>query len=61
MPKGIFCMEKNLSEVIENIKEDQTKDFYQVTSYRGKVFIIANTFLFDMVTIVFLIATLKSR
>ena len=61
MPKGIFCMAKNLTEVIENIKEDQRKEFYQVTSHRGKVFIIANTLIFDIVVFFFLIATLKAR
>ena len=61
MPKGIFCMAKNLSEVIENIKEDQRKEFHLVTSYKSKMLIIANTLVFDIVIIFFLIATIKAR
>ena len=54
-------MAKNLSEVIENIKEDQRKEFHLVTSYKSKMLIIANTLVFDIVIIFFLIATLKAR
>ena len=58
-------MEKNLTEVIEdikeNIKEDQRKEFYQVTSYRGKLFIIANTFFHDGVGLYCLLASNKAR
>ena len=61
MPKGIFCMEKNLTEVIENIKEDQRKEFYLVTSYRGKMFLLANTFFHDGVGLYCLLASLKAR
>ena len=65
MPKGIFCMEKNLTEVIEdikeNIKEDQRKEFFLVTSYRGKMFIITNTLLHDGVGLYCLLASLKAR
>ena len=61
MPKGIFCMAKNLTEVIENIKEDQRKEFFLVTSYRGKMFIITNTLLYDGVGLYCLLASLKAR
>ena len=61
MPKGIFCMAKNLTEVFENIKEDQRKEFYLVTSFKGKIFVFATTLFFDIVVIFFLIATLKAR
>ena len=61
MPKGIICMAKNLTEVVENIKEDQRKEFYLVTSFKGKIFVFATTLFFDIVVIFFLIATLKAR
>ena len=54
-------MAKNLSEVIDNIKEDQRKEFHLVTSYKSKMLIIANTLVFDIVIIFFLIATIKAR
>ena len=61
MPKGIFCLEKNLTEIAENIEKDQKKEFNQVTSYRGKIFIIANTLLFDIVITYFFVASLRTR
>ena len=63
IPKGIFCMEKNLTEVIENIKEDQhqRKEFYVVTSNKGKLIIFSNTLIYDIVLISLLIASLIAR
>ena len=54
-------MEKNLTEVIENVKENQRKEFHLVTSYKGKMLIITNTLFFDIVVLFFLFATLKAR
>ena len=61
MPKGIFCMAKNLTEVIVNIEPDQRKQFYQVTSYRGKLFMLVNTLIYDMVVTFLFTASLKAR
>ena len=57
MPKGIFCLAKNLTEVIENID----KEFYQVTSYRGKIAVAANTIVYDLTVTYFFMASLGSR
>ena len=56
-------MEKNLTEVIENIKEDQhqRKEFYVVTSNKGKLIIFSNTLIYDIVLISLLIASLIAR
>ena len=61
MPKGIFCMAKNLTEVIVNIEPSHRKEFYHVTSYRGKIASAANTFIYDFVVTFFFTATLRSR
>ena len=55
MPKGIFCLAKNLTEVIENIEKYQRKEFYSITSSRGTIAAIANTIAFDIVIIFFFI------
>ena len=61
MPKGIFCLAKNLTEVIENIDKNQKKEFHQVTSYRGKIAILANTILYDLTVTYFFMASIRSR
>ena len=62
MPKGIFCMAKNLTEVIGNVKMDQTKEVYVVTSlYRGKIPMFINTIIYNIVAIACLLLSLKSR
>ena len=61
MPKGIFCMAKNLTEVIGTMEKDQRKEFYQASLNKGKIFVIVNALLWNiMVTFCFL-AALKSR
>ena len=46
MPQGIFCMSENLTEVIGNIRADQgMKEFYVVTSYKGRISTFANVFI----------------
>ena len=59
MPKGIFCLEKNFTEIAESIEKDQKKGFWTGTSYRGKIFIITNTLLFDIVLTYFFMASLR--
>ena len=61
MPKGIFCMAKNLTEVIGTMEKDQQKEFYHLSSYKGKIFVIVSNFLFNSVVTYFLLAALKSR
>ena len=61
MPKGIFCLAKNLTEVIENIDKDQRKEFYLVTSYRGKIAVAVNTIVYDLTVLYFFMASLGSR
>ena len=61
MPKGIFCLERNLTEVIKNIDKSQRKEYYSITSYRGIIGVIANTICFDIVITFFFMASLKSR
>ena len=60
MPKGIFCMAKNLTEVAENMNFDQRKEFYHLTSYRGKVLIFMIAFLYDLATLFFYFAAQKA-
>ena len=54
-------MAKNLTEVIVNFEPNHRKEFHQVTSYRGKIFILTNTLIYDMVVTFFFAASLKSR
>ena len=62
MPQGIFCMAENLTEVIGNIRADQTtKEFYVVTSYKGRISAFANMFIHNFVAIFCLLLSLKSR
>ena len=61
MPKGIFCMAKNLTEVIGTMEKDQRKEFYHPTLYKGKIFIIVSTFIINSVVTYFFLAALKSR
>ena len=56
MPKGIFCMAENLTEVIGTMEKDQRKGLH-----KGKIPIIVNTFLFNSVVTHFFLAALKSR
>ena len=61
MPKGIFCMAKNLTEVIGTMEKDQRKEFFQATLNKGKMFVFVNASLYNIwVTFCFL-AALKSR
>ena len=55
IPKGIFCMAENLTEVIGTMEKDQR------TLHKGKTAIILNTFLFNSVVTYFFLAALKSR
>ena len=69
MPKGIFCMAKNLTEVIENIELHQRKEFYVVTEYsiasvmlsKGKLLLYLTFFIFNLIAISCLLLSLKSR
>ena len=61
IPKGIFCMAKNLTEVIRNMEMDQRKEFYVVTFNKGKIFIFINSFFFNFLVIWCLLQSLKSR
>ena len=61
MPKGIFCMAKNLTEVIRSLEKDQRKEYYHPTFHKGKITIIINTFIFNSVVTYFFLAALKSR
>ena len=54
-------MAKNLTEVIENIKEDQRKEFFLVTSNKGKLLIFSTTLIYDILLISLLIASLIAR
>ena len=54
-------MAKNLTEVIGTMEKDQQKEFYQASLNKGKIFVIVNALLWNiMVTFCFL-AALKSR
>ena len=61
MQKGIFCMAKNLTEVIENIEMDHRKEFWAVTFYRGKISIISYFIFFNFLAIYFLLSSQKTR
>ena len=61
MPKGIFCMAENLTEVIGTLEKDQRKEYYHPTLHKGKIAIIFNTFIFNSVVTYFFFAALKSR
>ena len=61
MPKGIFCMAKNLTEVIETMEKDQLNEFFYPTLHKGKILIIVNTFIFNSVVTYFFLAALKTR
>ena len=61
MPKGIFCMANNLTEVIGTMAKDKRKEFFQASLNKGKIFVFVNALLWNiMVTFCFL-AALKSR
>ena len=53
-------MAKNLTEVAENMNFDQRKEFYHLTSYRGKVLIFMIAFLYDLATLFFYFAAQKA-
>ena len=60
MPKGIFCMAKNLTEVIiRSMEKDQRKELY-FTLHKGKVAIICNTIIFISAVTYFFLGALKS-
>ena len=63
MLKGIFCMGKNLTEVMGNIDmhHDQRKEFYVVTLYKGKLFLFINISIFNFIAICCLLLSQKSR
>ena len=63
MLKGIFCMGKNLTEVMGNIdmQHDQRKEFYVVTLYKGKLFMFINISIFNFIAICCLLLSQKSR
>ena len=61
MPKGIFCMAKNLTEVIGSLEKDQRKEFYNPMLLKGKIYIIISTFIINSVVTYFFLAALKSR
>ena len=61
MPKGIFCMSKNLTEVIETMGKDQRKEFYNPAFHKAKVAVVANTFMFNLSVTYWFLAALKSR
>ena len=61
MHKGIFCMEKNLTEVLENMKVDEGKEFFLATSNRGKMLALISTFIFDFALIYFYFAAKIAR
>ena len=63
IPKGIFCMAKNLTEVMGNIdmQHDQRKEFYVVTLYKGKLFMFVNISIFNFIAICCLLLSQKSR
>ena len=69
MPKGIFCMAKNLTEVIENIELHQRKEFYIVTEdsiasvilSKAKLLLFLTFLIFNLIAISCLLLSQKSR
>ena len=61
MSKGIFCMSKNLTEVIENIDKEERKEFWSVTLYKGKLAILMFTFFNTLFAISCYVLAQKSR
>ena len=69
MLKGIFCMAKNLTEVIENIELHQRKEFYIVTEdsiasvilSKAKLLLFLTFLLFNLIAISCLLLSQKSR
>ena len=61
MPKGIFCMSKNLTEVIGTMGKDQRKEFYHPALHKAKVAVVVNTFMFNASVTYWFLAALKSR
>ena len=53
MPKGIFCMAKNLTQVIESVDEKNRKEFYNVTNIKGKMYVVISAILFDISVVYF--------
>ena len=60
MQKGIFCMAKNLTEVEENMKAHERKEFFNATTYKGKVLAFMSTFLFNFALFFFYFAAKKA-
>ena len=54
-------MAKNLTEVIENVKMDEQKEFYVVTTHKGKIYVFISTFIFNFIAISCLLLSQKSR
>ena len=61
LPKGIFCLAKNLTEVIATIEKDQLKEFYQPTLHKGKIMVIGNGLLYCSFVTYCYFAALNSR
>ena len=69
MLKGIFCMAKNLTEVIENIELHQRKEFYIVTEdsiasvilSKAKLLLFLTFSIFNLIAISCLLLSQKSR
>ena len=61
MSKGIFCMSKNLTEVIENIDKEERKEFWSVTLYKGKLAVLMFTFINILFAISCYVLAQKSR
>ena len=63
MLKGIFCMGKNLTEVMGNIDmhHDQKKEFWVVTSSKGRLATLFNSSIFNFIAICCILLSQKSR
>ena len=54
-------MAKNLTEVIGTMEKDQRKEFYQASLNKGKIFVIVNALLWNIMVTCCFLAALKSR
>ena len=62
MLKGIFCMGKNLTEVMGNIDmHHERKEFYVLTSSKGRLAALFNSSIFNFIAICCLLLSQKSR
>ena len=62
MLKGIFCMGKNLTEVMGNIDmHHERKEFYVLTSSKGRLATLFNSSIFNFIAICCLLLSQKSR